>query len=51
MPIAVLLCNAQELAPKNELGFTLGGMPSLSRSTALGSTMARRFVSGNKVAI
>ena len=62
LPIAVVLCNGQELAPKNELGFTLGGIPSLSRSTAqesldpgagaaFGVNYGRRFVSGNKVAL
>lgn len=62
LPVAVILCNGQELAPKNELGFTLGGVPSLSRSTsqesldpgagtAFGVDYGRRFVSGNKVAL
>jgi hypothetical protein len=62
LPIAVLLCKGQEIAPKNELGFTLGGIPSLSRSTSqqsldLGPGTAfrvnygRRFVSGDKVAL
>jgi hypothetical protein len=62
LPIAVVLCNGQELAPKNELGFTLGGIPSLSRSTAqesldpgagtaFGVNYGRRFVSRNKVAL
>ena len=62
LPVAVVLCNGQELAPKNELGFTLGGIPSLSRSTsqesldpgagtAFGVNYGRRFVSGNKVAL
>ena len=62
LPIAVVLCNGQELAPKNELGFTLGGISSLSRSTAqenldpgagiaFGVNYGRRFVGGNKVAL
>ena len=34
LPIAVFLCNGQESAPKNEVGFTLGGIPSISRSTS-----------------
>ena len=62
LQIAVVLCSGQELAPKNELGFTLGGIPSLSRSTAqesldpgagtaFGVNYGRRFVSGNKVAL
>jgi opacity protein-like surface antigen len=62
LPAAVAFCGGQELAPKNELGFTLGGIPSLSRSTsqqslflgadtAFGVNYARRFVSGNKVAL
>ena len=62
LPIAVVLCSGQELAPKNELGFTLGGIPSLSRNTAqdsldpgagtaFGVNYGRRFVSGNKVAL
>lgn len=62
LPITALLCNAQEVAPKNELGFTLGGIPSLSRSTtqasldagagsAFGVNYGRRFLGGNKVAL
>jgi opacity protein-like surface antigen len=62
LPAAVVFCTGQELAPKNELGFTLGGIPSLSRSTsqqsldlgagtAFGVNYARRFVSGKKVAL
>ena len=49
-------------SPKNELGFTLGGIPSLSRGasqqsldlgagTAFGVNYGRRFVSGSKVAL
>jgi hypothetical protein len=34
LPAAVVFCSCQELAPKNELAFTLGGIPSLSRSTS-----------------
>ena len=62
LPMAIVLCNGQEQAPKNELGFTLGGIPSLSRSTsqesldpgagtAFGVNYGRRFVGGNKVAL
>ena len=62
LPMAIVLCSGQEQAPKNELGFTLGGIPSLSRSTsqesldpgagtALGVNYGRRFVSGTKVAL
>ena len=62
LPMAIGLCNGQEQAPKNELGFTLGGIPSLSRSTsqesldpgagtAFGVNYGRRFVSGTKVAL
>jgi opacity protein-like surface antigen len=62
LPAAVVFCTGQELAPKNELGFTLGGIPSLSRSTsqqsldlgagtAFGVNYARRFVSGKKVTL
>jgi opacity protein-like surface antigen len=62
LPAAVVFCRGQELAPKNELAFTLGGIPSLSRSTsqqsldlgagtAFGVNYARRFVSGKKVAL
>jgi hypothetical protein len=62
LPAAVVFCGGQELAPKNELGFTLGGIPSLSRSTsqqslelgpgtAFGVNYGRRIVSGNKVAL
>ena len=62
LSIAVVLCNGQELAPKNELGFTLGGIPSLSRSTpqarleagagtAFGVNYGRRLVSAKKIAL
>jgi opacity protein-like surface antigen len=62
LPIAIALCEGQESAPTNELGFTLGGIPSLSRSTsqesldlgagtAFGVNYARRFINGNKVAL
>ncbi len=62
LPVVVALCNGQELAAQNELGFTLGGIPSLSRSTsqetldlgagtAFGVNYGRRFVNGNKVAL
>jgi opacity protein-like surface antigen len=62
LPFAVVSCSGQELAPKNELGFTLGGLPSLSRSTsqesldlgsgtAFGVNYGRRIVNGNKVAL
>jgi hypothetical protein len=62
LPFAVILCVGQEVAPKNELGFTLGGIPSLSRSTsqqsldlgtgtAFGVNYGRRIVSGNKLAL
>jgi hypothetical protein len=56
------LCVAQEAPPTNELAFTLGGIPSLSRSTSqatlnLGSGIAygvnygRRIVSGHSIAL
>lgn len=62
LPFAAVVCGGQEIAPRNELGFTLGGIPSLSRSTSqqsvdLGSGIAfgvnygRRIVSGNTVAL
>jgi opacity protein-like surface antigen len=62
LPLAAVLCVGQEVAPTNELGFTLGGIPSLSRSTsqqsldlgagtAFGVNYGRRIVSGNKVAL
>jgi opacity protein-like surface antigen len=63
LPFAVVLCAGQEVAPPtNELGFTLGGIPSLSRSTsqqslnpgagtAFGVNYGRRIVSGNKLAL
>jgi Outer membrane protein beta-barrel domain len=62
LPFAVVICGGQEVAPRNELGFTLGGIPSLSRSTsqqsldldpgtAFGVNYGRRIVSGNKVAL
>ena len=62
LPCAAVLCIGQEAAPKNELGFTLGGIPSLSRSasqqsldlgagTAFGVNYGRRFVSGSKIAL
>jgi opacity protein-like surface antigen len=62
LPFAGVLCVGQEAAPKNELGFTLGGIPSLSRSTsqqsldlgagtAFGVNYGRRIVSGDKLAL
>ncbi len=62
VPFAIILCRGQELAPKNELGFTLGGILSLSRSTsqesldlgagtAYGVNYGRKFVSFKKVAL
>src|SRR5712671_2272440 len=62
LPFAVVICGGQEVAPGNELGFTLGGIPSLSRSTsqqsldpgagtAFGVNYGRRIVSGNKLAL
>ena len=56
------VCVAQEAAPANELAFTLGGIPSLSRSTSqqrldLGSGVAygvnygRRILNGDRVAL
>jgi hypothetical protein len=62
LPLAVVLCGGQELAPKSELSFTLGGIPSLSRSTsqwsldlgagtAFGVNYGRRFLNGEKVAL
>ncbi len=62
LPFAAVLCVGQEAAPKNELGFTLGGIPSLSRTTsqqslnlgagtAFGVNYGRRFVSGKEVAL
>jgi opacity protein-like surface antigen len=61
-PLAAVFCAGQEAAPKNELGFTLGGIPSLSRSTsqqsldlgagtAFGINYGRRFVSSRNVAL
>jgi len=57
-----VVCVAQESLPANELAFTLGGIPSLSRSTSqqkldLGSGVAyginygRRILNGNRVAL
>jgi opacity protein-like surface antigen len=63
LPFAAVLCAGQEVAPPtNELGFTLGGIPSLSRSTsqqsldlgagtAFGVNYGRRIVSGDKLAL
>jgi opacity protein-like surface antigen len=62
LPATVAFCRGQELPPKNELAFTLGGIPSLSRSTsqqgldlgsgtAFGVNYGRRFVSGRKLAL
>jgi hypothetical protein len=34
LPFAAVLCVGQEVVPTNELGFTLGGIPSLSSSTS-----------------
>lgn len=56
-----ILCAAQEAAPANELGFTLGGITPLSRSTsqqnldlgagtAFGVNYGRQLVAGNKIA-
>ena len=61
-PLAAVFCAGQEAVPKNELGFTLGGLPSLSRSTsqqsldlgagtAFGINYGRRFVSSRNVAL
>lgn len=62
LPLAAVLCAGQESAPKNELAFTLGGIPSLSRSTsqqtldldsgiAYGVNYGRRLVNGALVAL
>ena len=62
MPVITVLCWGQEGgAPKNELGFGLGGLPSLSRSDApslnagprhgLLLNDGRRFLDGNKLAL
>jgi hypothetical protein len=62
LPFAAVLCVGQEVVPTNELGFTLGGIPSLSGSTsqqsldlgagiAFGVNSRRRIVSGNKIAL
>ena len=58
--ITVLCCGQEEGAPKNELAFGLGGLPSLSRSDALSLNAGpgvglqvnygRRFLDGNKLA-
>ncbi|MBV9222961.1 MAG: outer membrane beta-barrel protein [Acidobacteriaceae bacterium] len=61
LPFATLYAG-QEAAPKNELGFTLGGIPPLSRGnsqqsvelgagTAFGVNYGRRFLGGSKAAI
>ena len=55
-------CHGQEIAPRNELGFTLGGIPAVSRNaaqqtadlgagTAFGINYGRLIVSGRKVAL
>src|SRR5271155_4635750 len=59
--ITVLCCGQEEGAPKNELAFGLGGLPSLSRSdapslnagpgTGLQVNYGRRFLAGNKLAL
>jgi hypothetical protein len=59
--ITVLCCGQEEGAPKNELAFGLGGLPSLSRSeapslnagpgTGLQVNYGRRFLDGNKLAL
>ena len=62
LPIAIAVSKGQEVAPTNELGFTLGGIPSLSRSasqqsldlgagTAFGLNYGRRLVGSNKLAL
>lgn len=59
--ITVLCCGQEEGAPKNELAFGLGGLPSLSRSDApslnagpgkgLRVNYGRRFLDANKLAL
>jgi hypothetical protein len=62
LPVITVLCWGQEEgAPKNELAFGLGGLPSLSRSdapnlnagpgTGLQINYGRRFLGGNKLAL
>ena len=62
LPVITVLCWGQEEgAPKNELAFGLGGLPSLSRSdapslnagpgTGLQINYGRRFLDGNKLAL
>src|SRR5260370_12758478 len=62
LPAIAALCSGQEQgAPKNELAFGLGGLPSLSRSDApslnagpgvgLQVNYGRRFLDGNKLAL
>jgi hypothetical protein len=62
LPVITVLCRDQEGgAPKNELAFRLGGLPSLSRSDALSLNAGpgtglqvnygRRFLDGNKLAL
>ena len=62
LPVITVLCWGQEEgAPKNELAFGLGGLPSLSRSDALSLNAGpgtglqvnygRRFLDGNKLAL
>jgi hypothetical protein len=62
LSLAAVLCAAQEAPPTNELAFTLGGIPPLSRSTsqetfnlgsgvALGVNYGRRLVAGNLLAL
>src|ERR1700756_1697480 len=62
LSLAAVLCSAQEAPPTNELAFTLGGIPPLSRSTsletlnlgsgvALGVNYGRRLVAGNLLAL
>ena len=62
LPVLTVLCWGQEEgAPKNELAFGLGGLPSLSRSdapslnagpgTGLQVNCGRRFLDGNNLAL
>jgi opacity protein-like surface antigen len=62
LPVITVLCWGQEEgAPRNELAFGLGGLPSLSRSdapslnagpgTGLQVNYGRRFLDGNKLAL
>src|SRR5258708_15302475 len=62
LPVITAVCSGQEQsAPKNELGFGLSGIPSLSRSDtprlSVGSGVGlqvnygRRFLDGNKFAL